>query len=176
MAEGAKSALCAFGRLATKRSTHERSAGFTIVELVTTLVIIGLLTAVAAPRFFDHQPFVARGYVDELAGAMRLGREIALASQCEVQVVIDDAGGYSLWQRAADLANNTCFSAGAWSVPVRGSDGSSVIGTAPDRVNVAPAATFQFAADGSIPALPPAITIDTFTITVGGEGQVLVTP
>jgi MSHA pilin protein MshC len=53
--------------------THHssRSAGYTIVELVTVIVILGVLGAIAGPRFFGTRVFSERGYADEVASAMR---------------------------------------------------------------------------------------------------------
>jgi MSHA pilin protein MshC len=63
-----------------------RQAGFTLVELVTVIVLVALLTAVAGPRFFDNQPFRERGYVDELASSLRYSQRVAIASGCNVQL------------------------------------------------------------------------------------------
>jgi MSHA pilin protein MshC len=153
-----------------------RRSGFTLVELVTTLVIVGLLTAVAAPRFFDHQPFNARGYADELAGALHLGRQVALASECPVQVVIGNDGSYSLWQRAPDVPNNTCTTAGAWAQPVLDSHGSAVAASAPHDVGAGPAVAFVIQPDGTPDIVPPVLTVDMFQIALTQGGEIMVTP
>ena len=145
-----------------------RHRGFTLVELVTSLVILGLLAAYAAPRFFDNQPFQARGYADELAQALRHARKVAINSECPVHVVIT-AVGYSLAQQA----NSNCT--GAWTTAVRSADGSVVSGIAPPGVALAPAAVIAFDRTGS-PATATDLSVDTFTISVAGNGRIAVTP
>jgi MSHA pilin protein MshC len=153
-----------------------RALGFTLVELVTTLVILGVLTAAAAPRFFDTQPFAARAYADELASAARFARQVAIATQCPVQVAIDE-NGYTLLQRGSSASENTCLSAGPWVQPVVTSENTALGGTTPANVSVTPQVTFTFDKDGQVsPSAVPSISIDTFAVNVSSFGTVVVTP
>jgi MSHA pilin protein MshC len=142
--------------------------GFTLVELVTSLVILGLLAAYAAPRLFDNQPFQARGYADELAQALRHARKVAITTECPVRVAIT-AAAYSLTQQA----NSNCT--GAWTAAVRSADGSDVSGNAPPGVALTPATIIAFDRAGS-PATATDLSVDTFTISIAGNGRVTVTP
>ncbi len=74
---------------------HRLVRGFTLVELLTTMTIIGVLAAVSGPRFFSTPAFAARGFADDLRGALRYAQHLAIASGCGVQVTID-TGGYQV--------------------------------------------------------------------------------
>ena len=65
-----------------------KSAGFTLVELVVTLVIIGALAAVSAPLFFSAQDFQQSGFYNETLASVRYAQKLAVASGCPVQVEI----------------------------------------------------------------------------------------
>jgi len=43
-----------------------RSSGFSLVELIIIIIILGILSAVALPRFFRPADFEARFLVDDL--------------------------------------------------------------------------------------------------------------
>ncbi len=66
----------------------KRMAGFTLVEMVMTMVIVGILAAVVAPRFFDDNVFQARGAADQVTAALRYGQKVAIAQHGTVTVTI----------------------------------------------------------------------------------------
>lgn len=68
------------------------SAGFTLIELVLVLVLIGVLAAVAAPRFIGNQAWAARGYVDAARSALEFGRQAAVAQRRWVCVDVAPGG------------------------------------------------------------------------------------
>jgi MSHA pilin protein MshC len=151
--------------------TH--SCGFTLVELVTTLVIIGILSAAAVPKLFDNQIFSERGYVDDFASALRYAQRIAGATQCNVRVIID-VNGYSAFQQVpvCNVAGN------AWTSAVLRGDGSTLAGTPPSGVTLTPAATITFDLNGDVlGAVPPAFDVDgVFTLQVASNGFLTVSP
>lgn len=53
--------------------------GFTLVELVMTMVIIGIMGAVVAPRFFDNSLFQSRGFADQVKASLRYAQKVAIA-------------------------------------------------------------------------------------------------
>lgn len=69
--------------------------GFTLVESVAVLVIIGILAVVVVPRFSGGDVYKARGFLDEIASAARYAQRLATTTGCAVQFVVD-ANGYSL--------------------------------------------------------------------------------
>lgn len=160
------------GRVVVSRRA---SLGFTLVEVIATLVIIAILGAIAVPRLFDNQAFSERGYIDEVASALRYAQKIALASGCEVSVVVG-VGGYTATQR--NTLNNCDAQTGPWTTPVRRADGNNLAGTAPVGVAMAPAATLIFNRDGVVTnGNPPTFAVGIFTLTVDPvSGLVTVLP
>jgi MSHA pilin protein MshC len=74
---------CSIGKASIDgRGRHSlaRMAGFTLVELVTVLIIVGILAVVAIPRFMDRS-FDERGFHDEVKAAAQHARRVAVASR-----------------------------------------------------------------------------------------------
>lgn len=61
-------------------------AGFTLVELVMTMIIIGVLAAAVAPRFYDIDVFKSRGFADQVQATLRYAQKAAIAQRRNVCV------------------------------------------------------------------------------------------
>ncbi len=79
------------------------STGFTLVEFVLVIAIIGILAAVGMPRFFTPQLFDDANARTEFQSALNLARNQAVTAQCSIEIRLDD-NGWSAWrdQDAAD--------------------------------------------------------------------------
>lgn len=60
---------------------NKKQAGFTLIELVMVIVILGILSAFALPRFADLTGNARSASIDGLAGALKSGAAIAHAQQ-----------------------------------------------------------------------------------------------
>jgi MSHA pilin protein MshC len=150
-------------RLATRFAPTCRSQrGFTLVELVTVMVIVGILAAVTAPRFFSERPFADRGYADELAAALRNAQKVAVASGCWVSVNVTPTS-YQALQRP-DPAD--CSSLGTWSSPVVRADGTLLAGATASGVAVVGSTQFIFNGGGTLQGAATNVQVGPYVISV----------
>jgi len=61
-----------------------RMIGFTLVELIMTMVIIGIIAVVAVPRFSDNNVFQSRGFADQVLASLRYAQKVAIARHSNV--------------------------------------------------------------------------------------------
>jgi MSHA pilin protein MshC len=139
--------------------------GFTLVELVTIIVLLGVLSVMALPRFFDAGVFRGRGFFDEVANAARYAQKLAVASGCEVELDLS-GGGYALHQRDA------CDGSSAFTRAVPRPAGSGAFaGSPPSGVSMSVTGSPPVVFDSQGRATPGGVTvtIDGRNFTIVGE-------
>ena len=141
--------------------------GFTLVEMIVTLIIIALIAAVGGPVFFNINTFRESGFYDETVSALRYAQKYAVASHCTVRVQTT-ATGFTLYRPAA-IGN--CNTPGTYTTPLTDPSGNATTftRTAPSGVTLT-AADFTFNSSGTASvALPLVISVGNRQLTVIGE-------
>ncbi len=62
--------------------------GFTLIELIMVMVIVGILAVFVAPRFFDANVFKSRGFADQVQATLRYAQKEAIAQHRNVCVAM----------------------------------------------------------------------------------------
>ena len=154
-----------------------RGTGFTLVELVTVITILAVLSAEFGPKFFTQSVFSQRSYADELAAALRSTQKAAVITGCPAELTVTSST-YVANQQA--VSNNSCnvsnTDSTTWATAVVGIDGTAIAGSAPSSTTVSPTGIYLFDDQGRLTSGPgTTLTIGARTITiVAGTGYVRV--
>jgi len=60
---------------------YRPTGGFTMVEMVVVIAIVGIMAAVIMPRFVGRDAFASRGFHDQALGTVRMAQKIAIAER-----------------------------------------------------------------------------------------------
>jgi MSHA pilin protein MshC len=89
------------------RRSNLRQQGFTLIELVTVLILLGIVSLAVMPRMTNLASFAARGYVDQAQAALRHAQKTAIAQRRWVAVT-DQANGLSLAACRSGASGDGC--------------------------------------------------------------------
>jgi MSHA pilin protein MshC len=143
--------------------------GFTMVELIVVILILGIIAVVGGSRFFSTDRFTEMGFADTVANSLRYAHKLALATGCDTRAQVDSAG-VSLYQRATNC------SSGAFTRAVTRPGGSTWTESSPSGVTVG-TLDIYFDAKGSpyshasLAKLTAASTVNIGTRTVTVEAE-----
>lgn len=129
-------------------SFRERLAGFTLLELVIVIVILGVIAVVALPRIGEGS-FRSAAFAEQVATAFRYGQRLAVATGCDIQVEVSSATNSYAVRRRSDGTDTRCGTSGAFTLPVANPGGAGDFsGTATSGVVVTQGLTITFDAQG----------------------------
>ena len=134
--------------------------GFTFVELIVVILIVGILSVFIAPKFFADNDFKARGIADEIITAIRHAQRLSM-TRGENHRIIITTSNYTVEKFIASTNIST---------PVRHPDGGVTFSkNFPPNIVTTPA-TIEFDQLGRpIPNSLVSITLAPFTVTVEKE-------
>ena len=75
-----------------KKMLISHNAGFTLIELIAMMIIIGILAIAVLPRFADQSVFVSRGFHDETLSLLRYAQKTAIAQRRTVCISLNATG------------------------------------------------------------------------------------
>ncbi|WP_372871516.1 Tfp pilus assembly protein FimT/FimU [Shewanella sp.] len=152
---------------------HSRTGGFTLVELVTTIILIGVLAVVAIPRLIPSSSYSAYSLRNEFMAELRKAQLLAMNNTdiC-IRIEVDPANGYRQLRFPARVGN-LCSGAASLTLSWQPFQGGS-------RLRMAGAGSFQldFDALGRLPATGcngaciAVIADETLTLAVESEGYI----
>ena len=143
------------------RRARAKEAGFSLVELVATLAVIGIIAVFAVPRMTDRAAFQSRGFYDQAQSTIRYAQKIAVAQRqsppkTPVFVVITAS-------QVSICYDNVC------AAPVTDpSTGAALAVSAPAGVTLAPPTTFSFSGSG-VPSIGAQLAV---AVNSAGTGDV----
>jgi prepilin-type N-terminal cleavage/methylation domain-containing protein len=149
------------GAVLRDRGCTER--GFTLPELIAVLVLVGILAAVALPKFDAALSLRDDGWHDEVVSALRHARQTAVSHR---RLVCASVGSTSVTLTIAAANPATACTAA-----LPGPDGSATYAsTATGSASIAPAGTIYFQPSGRATSDGAGNSASDRTITLGGSG------
>ncbi len=140
-------------------------AGFSLVELVATLIVVGILAAYAIPRWVDRTGFESRGFFDQAQGLVRYAQKIAIAQR-------QSAPKGPIYVVITVSQIRVCYDVGCASAVTDPISGAPLVLNAPadGAVTLAPVTTFSFSGAGA-PSVGAQLAINVNSTGVGDANR-----
>jgi MSHA pilin protein MshC len=141
-------------------TANRRTCGFTLVELIMVMVILGLLSIVVLPRLSDTSTFRSAAFRSEVVAALRHAQKSAVSHRRLVCAAVR-ANGVDL-TIAESYGGKNCSSS------LIGPDGSAVYARSADDLITSVTGTIYFQPSGTVTSNDAGTSVATYTIDVKG--------
>jgi len=130
---------------------HTKQVGFTLIELIMVIVILGILSISVMPKFAEKSTFSERAFFSDTLNALRYAQKLATATGCPVRFSVS-ANQYSLMRRGTADSTSCPSTGNAYSLPVPhpSSGANSYSGSEPDITLSSIPSPFYFYPIGSV--------------------------
>lgn len=132
-----------------------KASGFTLIELISVIVLLAALAIFVLPRFSSQSGFDSLSFHQELKTAIRFAHKLSIASGCEVQVSLT-ANTYALFYPDTNCKPPDAFGANPIIHPI---EAGNYAGTAVTGVTIAGFGNFFFNSLG-VPSASGTITVN----------------
>jgi MSHA pilin protein MshC len=136
-------------------------SGFTLVELVVTIVVLGIIAVVAMPRFAARNTFDSRGFYDRATATVRYAQKLAIAQRRPIFVCVNTPADHIRVASASGCA-----------APLSDISGVTLDVPAPSGVTLTSSAT-EFSFLGGLGQTSAQVTI-TLNSTIGDPARSIV--
>jgi MSHA pilin protein MshC len=149
----------------------QRAGGFTMVELVMVIIILGVLAVLALPRITDSSTFRAAAFQDEVVAALRYAQKLAVSHRRLV------CATFTTTTVALTIAAaNPATAAADCATPLNGPDGNAAFARslAPANVTTTAVGPIYFQPSGIATSDWQGTTTANFNTTVTGMTAITV--
>jgi MSHA pilin protein MshC len=109
-----------------------KNAGFTLIELIMVMIIVGILAVAVMPKFTDQSVFQSRGFHDETLALLRYAQKSAIAQRRTVCVTLSATGISMVMATTAGTSN--CATSTPLTLPAAPRNGTG-LSTSPTTAN-----------------------------------------
>lgn len=145
------------------RQPRHFESGFTVIELVVVMIVLGVLAFVAIPKLSGSSEFRAAAFREEVRAALRYAQKSAVSHR---RLVCAQLTATTVTLKIADA--NPAAACG--STTLIGPDGNSAYASSLDATNVtlSPAGTLHFQPSGMVTSDTAGTTPTDYSLTVTG--------
>jgi len=135
--------------------------GFTLIELIVVLIIVGILAIAVAPKFLSSSTFKQAGFAEEMKSAVRYAQKLAIAQRRFVCVEFSGANTLTLTMDIATdpAVSSTTTCPAATAIAISGRAANSVSNSDATFTTTPATSRFYFNAAGK-PSFTAPITIN----------------
>lgn len=123
-------------------------SGFTLVELIAVIIVVGILGAIAGGRFLGRSSFDSVAFADQSAALLRYAQKVAIAQNRDVYVRVTGSGIALCYEAACGAGKRVLAPGGANSASAATrlacNDVTWACEAPPQQVTIGPSLSFYF--------------------------------